>query len=372
MNKATVSFKKLIFLGITLFIVGFMVIGMIDHRDYHPGRKHSISKFVNLKKWLDGDAQKEIEDDLLKRHILKPYLTRLDNQIAFSLFHHAKAKGSVVGKNNFLYDYEYIESYLGLNFIGRDSIEQVTERLKRVQDSLASLGIELLVLVAPGKGFYYPEYIPENWLSKGRHTTNYEVFIQSFRQREIEHIDFNDWFLQLKSHTPHTLYPKTGIHWSEYGESMVFDSLLHYIEQKDTFQFPQTIRTPLQQSNVALRKDDDIEEAMGLLFNIPDLPMTYPQWDLKQGNSPLNRPNVLVIGDSFYWELFFRHAKDYFNNPSYWYYFKRYYPETVQKFIKKENIPTEATLKDRDLVILWCSEMNLYKFPFGFDDAILN
>ena len=65
----------------------------------------------------------------------------------------------VIGKENYLYEKGYIDAFFGVDFIGHDSIAISAYKLKMIQDTLAKLNKTLLIILAPGKGDFFPEYI---------------------------------------------------------------------------------------------------------------------------------------------------------------------------------------------------------------------
>ena len=61
----------------------------------------------------------------------------------------------IVGKDNYLYEESYIKAYLGDDFIGEKKIFNTAQKLKAVQDTLKSNHIDLIVVLAPGKGTFF-------------------------------------------------------------------------------------------------------------------------------------------------------------------------------------------------------------------------
>jgi hypothetical protein len=138
----------------------------------------------------------------------------------------------VAGKKRMLYLTEYIEAYLGDNYVGAKQIEETSSVLQKVQKKLEEHNKTLIVLLAPGKGTFYPEYFPGKYSHRQKKVNNYETFAKELKEKRINVIDMNSWFLSMKGKTPHPLYIELGVHWSAYGASLAYDSLLKYIEQE--------------------------------------------------------------------------------------------------------------------------------------------
>ena len=81
----------------------------------------------------------------------------------------------------------YIKSFYGVGFLGDKKIEKKVNKLKSVQDTLKKLNIDLIVVIAPGKGLFYPEYIPEDYLTGDSTKTSYKSYIKSFKKNKISY-----------------------------------------------------------------------------------------------------------------------------------------------------------------------------------------
>ena len=102
--------------------------------------------------------------------------------------------------------------------------------MKFISDTLQKLNKQLLFVFAPGKASFYPEYIPDKYLTQ-KGITNYQIFLEGIKQRGINHIDFKKWFSDNKYKSKYPLYPQHGVHWSTYGTALVTDSLIKKIEE---------------------------------------------------------------------------------------------------------------------------------------------
>jgi len=187
--------------------------------------------------WFAGTYQ-ESQDKYLNDHFgFRSFFIRLNHQWRFSFFNKVKTQWVVVGKENYLYEENYIKAWYGDDFIGQDSIEQRMYKLKMLQDTLNQLEKRIIVVLAPGKGSFYPEYIPDN-LHKERGTTNIDVYRQYIEKWNINCIDFNRYFIDNKEKSPYPLYPQYGIHWSYYGMCLAADSMVRYVEKINNIDMP--------------------------------------------------------------------------------------------------------------------------------------
>ena len=318
--------------------------------------------------WINETYQQETEKYLNQHFGFRNILVRLYNQLAFWFFDKATARGVVVGKQNYLYERNYISAYYGKDFTGDSLIRARVERLREIQGVLSQEGILFAIVLAPGKGQFYPEYIPD-YLQTEKDRTNYEVFLEEARAQELEVLDFNRWFLQMKDTAGYSLYPKTGIHWSHYAANLVVDSLIRFIEARKQIDIPEYVVSEYELSRNYKEPDTDIEEGMNLLFPIDNFPMPYADFRVvEQGKT---KPRIMVVADSFFWQLFeLGIMKTVFNDGEFWYYNSqilqpsRWDQGPLDVMLVEDH---RKKLLEKDVVILLATDANLPDFPWGWD-----
>jgi hypothetical protein len=305
-----------------------------------------------------------------EQHIgFRPTLVRINNQIAFSSFNMALAQDVILGKKGFLFEVFYIKAYLGRDFTGTEKWDRYAEKLQAVSDSLNKNGTTLLVVFAPGKGTFFPEYIPDKFKPWQKDTTNQEYLMQRLKEKQIRFIDANHWFTRMKDRSPYPLYPKTGIHWSSYGEAMMLDSIIRYMERVKGRPMVDFGWSGVRMSNDLQDPDKDIVKGMNLLFDVPHYPMPYPEFYFRESPGTF-KPVVITIADSYNWNLFGRGTtQKIYGQDKFWYYFKEAYgPYPEDQQVNDLDIPAE--LRSADFVILMATDATLSKFDFGFTDRV--
>ena len=364
--------KKILF----YVIISFLCVPIVQQKGQFISIKPLHGSFHNMdpisisfKNWFNGTYPKHTEKYLNENFGFRSFFVRIYNQLQYSLFKKAKANGVIIGKENYLYEENYILAYLGRDFIGEEKIIQKVEKLKKISDTLSSKSIEIIILLAPGKGSFYPEYIPEKYSPTNFNKTNYEVYKNFILQEGLHLLDFQSWFLQMKRNSKHPLFPKTGIHWSKYGEFLVADSIINYINYRTSKNVcSKILLTKMNESNNPLDTDDDIENGMNLLFNIKDLKMGYPEFQFELSRDT-SKSKVLVVADSYYWGLFNSGiSRDIFNNGEFWFYNKQIYPQSYTAPLNVEDINLNDHIESNDVIILLSTDANLSKFAFGFID----
>ncbi|MEY5001074.1 MAG: hypothetical protein RLZZ211_1110 [Bacteroidota bacterium] len=316
--------------------------------------------------WRTAKFQEGQEKYISEHFGLRPFMVRFYNEVFDRLFGEYQANGVIVGKHGYLFEEGYLLAASGQDYIGLDSINELVQTLALVQRDLKQSGKELLVCIAPGKGSFYPDKMPDVYrynLSTGR---NYPDFIRKLVAEKIPLFDVQDWFLKMKASAPYPLYPKTGIHWSSYGEYLVADSLIKQVSALSQKPLPTLKLLGIEQDAKPRDRDDDIELGMNLLRDLPDLKMAYPKFEVKPLSAGKNAPKVLVIGDSFYYGMYnWGMMQHVFEGGEFWYYnHERLVPGKATTYLKDVK-DYKASVKEFDVVILLLTEANLPRFGFG-------
>ncbi|MBE0639130.1 MAG: hypothetical protein IH598_11470 [Bacteroidales bacterium] len=321
--------------------------------------------------WMDGSFQNGF-DRYIEDHIgFRPFFVRLNNQIDFDLFGKANAEGVVVGKNNMLYEYDYIRAFTGGDFIGEATIDKKLLRLQFIHQYLKeNFDIDFLLVLEPGKARTYPENIPDWYLKHGKSISNYEYILSKAQDLGIPLLDLNHIFVEAKDTVSYPLYPRYGIHWSEHTMPFVADTLIRFLENLRQIDMPEFFIEEVKITDSLADSDYDVGNTINLLYRLPHQPMPYPKFAFGSEMGKV-RPMVLAISDSYYWNFFnTRIPKHLFANEAFWYFNAKVYPDFYfcEKWTRDLDLKTE--IEKQDIIILSVTERFLYKFDWGFIDQL--
>ncbi len=371
--QRTHTLKRILF-GILLLGISVPLIQHLTHFSNVRGLWGAIEEEkpaeFSTKSWFDGSFQAQTDKYLNENFGFRPSFVRIHNQLQFSLFSIPHANGVVIGKDWYLYEENYIRAYYGQDFIGDSTIQENTRKLRFIKDDLEKQGKSLVVMFAPGKGTFFPEFFPDSLKAK-KSRTNYTSYIEQFKQQGLPHLDFNAWFLSMKKTSPHPLYPKGGIHWSKYGEILALDSMIHYIENVSNRTLPKLVVEEYEVKRINQAGDYDIAEGMNLLFQIPTYPMAYPKYHIE--NPERNTTRVLFVSDSYFWGIYnYQFTVSIFGNGEFWFYNNEIYGKTfgLEGLVGERNFLDE--IKKFDVVVLISTDANLNNFTNGFIDQYFN
>ena len=359
------SKEKILFFAVVLLWV-LPVTNIVKFEKLNGAIKKVSKPSFNITSWFDGSFQTQLEAYASDRFMLRNLFVRINNQIAYTFFNEAKANGVIVGKKDYLYEEAYILAHLGRDFIGQPKIKDRVEKLKFLQDTLKKINKDLIVILAAGKGSFYPEYIPDKYNPEDKSINNYQTYRNELLESNVNLIDYNDWFLKMKDTSSICLYPKCGTHWSKYGEVLVADSILNYIEQLRNIKIPEIEILQIDYLDTPYDTDDDIEKGMNLLYDIPDLKMAYAITNFVK-DSTKTEPKVLVIADSFYWGMYnMGMSREAFNKSEFWFYHNQRFSHNLLEIEEVSELDYQKALEENDVIILMTTEANLKYFPWGF------
>ena len=320
--------------------------------------------------WMDGAFQSKF-DRYIEDHIgFRNFFVRLNNQIDFSLYDKAKAEGVVVGKNNVLYEYDYIRAYTGGDFLGAAYLTEKLSRLKFVQDYLhENYNIDFIFILEPSKARTLPQFIPERYLNDGCSMTNYEYIAAKADSMGINYLDLNKIFVAAADTANWSLYPPYGIHWSESTMPFVADTLLRFLEQTRDIHMPEYSVTFTRTDSIS-DSDTDVGRTLNLLFDLPHPQMAYPHFSFYD-QPEKQKPRVLTVADSYYWNFFnTRIPQHIFANQAFWYFNAKVYPDFYFGEKWTRDLDIEKEVLAQEIILLSITERFLYKFDWGFVDQL--
>jgi len=254
--------KKIIFVFIVISVSIPLLQQVITFAHVKPLKgaveKHDQPAF-NIQNWFNGIFQSNEEKFINNNFGFRSSFVRLHNQLDYWLFSKVNANNVIIGQDGYLYELSYINEYLGRKFVGKKSINKSISDLKILSDSLAARDIDIVVLLAAGKASFFPEYFPDSLATISKTISNYDYFSYALDSANILNIDFNRWFVNMKDTSQYALFTKGGIHWSKYGEYLVADSIIKYVENLKGVKLPKLKLEKIETSFLPRNRDNDIE-----------------------------------------------------------------------------------------------------------------
>lgn len=320
--------------------------------------------------WLSGAFQEDFDSRLEHSIGFRNTLIRVNNQLQYSLFRMANAEGVIAGREGELFEEDYIRAYMGAFFVGESVWELKARQLKVIQDSLQKLGKSMAVVFAPGKGSFYPEKFPAKYRHRERKLSNYTYFCEQLRNKGINVLDLNAFFLHHKAEARHPLFAQTGTHWSYYGAALAADTTLAYLRWLHGPHIPEMTITELKETGKIRHPDDDIWLAMNLLLDPPQKGLVYPGMQFEKMKTQ-KKYNLLTIGDSFYFNWLSDSIMYYgFNRADFWYYNRFIWDKNGAQTGLTANIEFLPSVMQYDIVLIMITERFHHNFAWLFDHQL--
>lgn len=325
---------------------------------------------LSLKSFASGEYQSNAEQYSRENFGFREWAIRLYNQTTYSLFDQTNNRFVVTGKDGHtFFEESYVISYTGETYLGEETIQKNTKQLKLIQDMLRAKGTTLLPVFVLGKASYYPELIPDNYITRRHETNNYQEYLKAFAEQGVEMIDFNKYFCDRKGTETHPIYCNLSAHWTVYAASQAMDSLVHYMEGK-TQQTQAHFQITGFDTTYLMSQDDDLYQMMNLMFPMKRNTIDQPQFSFTEGY----KPKVLALSDSYWWTVYAWNValpQNLFSDGGFWFYNKTIYPERTP-IQNVEDIDYKQEIENQDFVLLVCTEATNHLWPYGFIERYLS
>ncbi len=300
---------------------------------------------------------------------------KIKNSLNYLVFKELSIEDNIAGKDNYIFSVGSIRRTLGLDYNGKNKNAATIEKINFLKKGVEKHGGHLLVLIAPSKESIYPDYLPNQYKQNTLPQNDYADFIEGYKKYNIPYIDYCVYFKNLKDNAQYSLFTKTGFHWSLYGASIAHDTLIHYIANTIGKEIPAYRKESVELSDTAREPDNDFEGPLNLLFTLSQHQYAYFKQQIITETKNKYRPKVIVIGDSFFWQL--KNQKmmsDIFSFDSkFWFYFATTsFPIGDEPGVPLNTINIMKEIEEADFVLLVGNISTLNTFPYGIEEYYAN
>lgn len=324
---------------------------------------------ASFEKIKSGKFQKEVEIYTTLETPFRSDFIRVKNQLGYSFFNEINTN-LTLGKDNYLFDYNYIKAYAGSDVLPYKERLKQGSSIGAFKTILDSMNIPCGWIIAPNKAHYYQEFIKDsiNIVS----STNQAELVAICNRNKIPCIDVDTWFLNEKVNSSYPLIPKYGAHWTSFGAALVADSIDALLSQY----FPGKVKTSIgniEESNKARFSDNDYLPSLNLIQKWEwDTVLGYPGMVYEPGK----KIKVLIVSDSYMWNFY---DNDFFqqnftNDSKFLYYNKAFF--NVNKDREGPKKPGDLTLdrlKGFELVLFIGAGPSFKEsYSYNFIEELLN
>ena len=315
--------------------------------------------------------QKHVEDYLNYNFGFRGALVKMKNSLDYLLWKEISLIDNIEGKDGYIFSKGSVYSSIGVFYNGREKNKKTIERINFLKEGLEKHGKHLLVVMAPSKECVLTGNIPTFFHDQFKSRNDFMDLAEGYKKYKIPFINFCSYFRKINDTSRFPLFTKTGLHWSAYGASVAHDSLINFVSGYFEKPLPTYSREGVEWSDTARWSDNDFEGPLNFFFRLDHSRYVYPKLKLLESSKNNFRPKVIVIGDSFFWQLKDQKMmKDIFSEDSkFWYYFgTTSFPIGDVAGVPINKIDIIQELQTADLVILMGSMGTMNAFPFGVTD----
>ena len=353
------------------------ITGVVKMRPLSPYIDNTVVTKQNLSfnTYLDGSYQDYLAQNAWKKTGFREFFSRCYNQVAFTFFGKSANKNIFKGSNHELYLIANLNDITGKLLLeqygsienAKANVRKNVEKTLTLIDTLRQHGTKFLFVFCPTKTAVYPENMPKPFKDNISDFSLVDYYVQLFKENDIPHIDFYNYFISIKDSFPYPLYTQTGSHWASSTIPFVCDSILRKMEAISSFHLPSIEYISPNLSHNYSGQDGELEQHIDLLMPLCKPNVPQPVFAL-QDTVGKDRPNLLVIGDGYFVSLENTCFLDAFKSWNYWKYNEDIISSNPTYNWQKVRYLPEAhqMLEEADIVMAMFTSNYLFDYMCGF------
>jgi hypothetical protein len=182
-------------------------------------------------------------------------------------------------------------------------------------------------------------------------------------------VSLYDWLLEVDDTLGYPLYPDMGIHFTRRAEYFVADTLVRALSHAMGTHLPTLMRGQVHVAQYPEGRDYDVAQAMNLWCH-RDMELKFVDYQYQRVGADTTT-RVLVVADSYYWEMFNNglSAKA-LNGGSFWYYSAVAYPESYHTHTEVGSLDLKEELEKYRGILIFTTDANLKQLAFEFPEQV--
>lgn len=384
MKKARVKYDLLLF--VLLMVILFVPIiqewtGVFPVKPLNGVFVPTPKPEPTFENYKTNTYQTQIDKYTSENFGLREPIIRLYNQYLWDVYRKTPVSKEqiIFGKDGWFYEPGSVSDYEQrlFRFFAADSTQMASmlskeaHKLLHLQQVLESHSVRLFVCLVPAKDMICPEHLPKS--QDTAYIGEPKISARFFNEEEftrlgINHLNLEQWFLQIKDTVDFALFPKTGMHWSKYAALHGADTLIRYMEHLDSINMKNLAFGP-KELDKARDPDDDLEKLLNLMRPVRKPKYIYADC-MTDGDTTATKPKMIVIGDSFWWTIAAQlPLSEIFSRAPYWYYNGTVYYDDRYNSVNEFDLAEE--LLSADFVVLFYCATQQYRMNDGFTQKAL-
>jgi len=252
--------------------------------------------FLTSRYWRPYEKRLEDENKVTQK-------SRVLIQRSFWTLFNEPGEKAFLGEDDWLFyrdDVAYLTMPSPLDKNRSKHLDNPVKEIVAFQKDLQKKGIELLVVIIPGKPSIYPELLTSSWdSSSGVPFTHSQDVLNALNEKGIKTVDLYKPFLEAKKEDQDSnyLYLYTDTHWTPRGAKLAASVVAEKVRSME-------MDLPVNY----YKEDTTLVERVGDVAVMTSLPVFPSQWvkayPVKDSSGVLYKDNyrqssILILGDSF-------------------------------------------------------------------------
>ncbi|MNW38600.1 hypothetical protein D3C74_156690 [compost metagenome] len=227
--------KKLKLITILFFLIILILPGVqalfeiFPKHEIHENRTKTILKDIKFPLGLfNKDSIENLTDYFNDNYGFREELISLNSLIDYSIFHVSSSNRVVIGKKDWLFFKDEIESYTNRDVMSDREIDEIARKIKGYQEFLLKHDKKFIFVLTPNKSTVYPEFMNGKYKKGDANKSNYLRLMQAFQKYNVNYYEPLETL--EKNKITEQLYYKTDTHWNNMGGYLAFRELLGYLD----------------------------------------------------------------------------------------------------------------------------------------------
>ncbi|MDA8157086.1 MAG: hypothetical protein M0Z52_11670 [Actinomycetota bacterium] len=289
----------------------------------------STSTLPTAKSWLAGTFQAGFSKGFGGGFPFRRQYILFCDQLYYWLFKKSYMENIVIGKQDWLYELDYIKDYCNLMpAMSADNANNLAKEIALVKSLFKKRGVAFLVLISPSKASVYPEYIPDEFMErKTGAQRDYDIMTALFRQYGIDYVDGARITRNAKMGISLPLFCRGGTHWNYLGASYTVRELVNEVGRLKGMRLANISWDGIR---VSSRPEDgdgsdrDLADGLNLAMPPYNYKVPYPDFKTVLPGGKISRCSIAMVGDSFsHIVLVLLNLAHSFSSIDFYYYYRR-------------------------------------------------
>ncbi|MCR5542678.1 MAG: hypothetical protein K6F55_00890 [Eubacterium sp.] len=214
-SKKQNAIGKKLYIALFMLVILTPFVGMLFYKTDMTAENRTATPFPTIKTY-DGKINRKYFDqfnDFFNDHFaLRQEMTTVDALMTTKLLNTSKNDDVIYGKDGWLYYEDTMDEYFGRNVLSDRGINNCVKSLSLMQEYCEKNDVEFLFMVAPIKGYLYPEHMPYNYIQTGN-INNWDKLKPAMDAKGIKYVDLHKAFKE----DDRVMYHKLDTHWNNEG-----------------------------------------------------------------------------------------------------------------------------------------------------------